>query len=270
MTAPNHPPLGEEEKRRLGGLILLDRVVTQPQAFHAALLEQEDDALLDTMFKFLLGEDLVKIADDDFYQATEKGTRAYQNLLHQQQSYLMHFDIFSRVDLADGTFAEEESDFLDDSRWSDLRVSVGEYKGIDAYRMVFLGLLADEHFFEDTNWKFDLALGSTFFTELEDIVASQLAVGDLAYVGEDGGRVSGEAVMEDVILQGSRINKERMERDRQQQTLFEEDQRARDDDDDDDDGEVEWAYAPYDPWVPMAAYAGSAMFVEALWLSAYW
>lgn len=267
---PDRPPLAEVEKRRLAALVLLHRVVTEPKAFHAALLEQEDDALLDNTFKFMLSEELVKIGDDDYYQPTEKGAKAYQGLLHQQQSYLMHFDIFSRVDLAEGVFAEEETDYLDDPRWADLRVAVGEYKGIDPYRMVFLGLLAEGRFFQDEDWKFDLALGSTFFTELEEIVASQLSLDDLGYVAEDGARISGETVIEDVILQGSKINRARAdrERQRQQQTLFEEEEPARRGDD--GEGELDWVYAPYDPWGPMAAYAGSALFVEALWLSAFW
>ena len=39
-----------------------------------------------------------------------------------------------------------------------------------------------------------------------------------------------------------------------------------------EEGEEEeaWVTAPYDPWAPTAAYMGSAMFVEAMWLSTFW
>lgn len=264
------PELDEERQRAFAGLILLDRVVTQQNAYHAALLEG-DDELLDTMFKYLMGEGLVEIGEDDYYQPTEKGREAYQNLLHQQQSYLVHFDIFARVDLAEGGFADLDQDFLEDDRWSDLRVAVAGYKGMDPFRVVFLAMLAEGQFFENPDWKFDMALGSSFFAELQEIVASQITIEELGYVAEDGARVAGEVVIEDVILQGSAVNKERMERERaRQQSLLEEEERQERSDNGEDGGDVEWVMMPYDPWGSMAGYAGSAMFVEALWISALW
>lgn len=264
-------PMGELLKRQHAGLILLDRLVTQENAFHAALLESEDDHLLDDTFKYLMSEEIVEIADNDYYQATERGRKAYQNLLHQQQSYLAHFDIFARVDMAEGQFADQESDYLDDPRWTDMRVAVAEYKGIDPHRMVFLAMLAEERFFDNPDWKFDLALGSSFFTELEEIVASQTTIGELGYLAEDGGRVSGENVIEDVILQGSKLNKERMERfrEREQQSFLDEEQNGGEEDNG-HRSEGELVYVPYDPWMPMGGYMGSALFVEALWLSSFW
>ncbi len=265
------PRLDEALQRQFAGLILMDRVINEPEHYHAALLEQEDDELLEKLFEYLSAEDLVEIAEDDHYRPTERGRQAYQNMLHQQQSYLVHFDIFARVDLADGTFADLDQDFLEDSRWNDLRVAVAEYKGVDIYRLIFLAMLAEGKFFENPDWKFDLALGSSFFKELEEVASSQISVGELGYVAEDGARVSGEDVIEDVILQGSSVNKERMERERaRQQSLLNEEQEQARRDDDDDGYEDQWMMVPYDPWLPMAAYAGSALFVEALWLSAFW
>lgn len=266
----NHPALSEETQRQFAALILIDRVASEPGRFHAALLEKEDDELLDSLFKHLLAEDLVKIGEDDYYAPTERGQKAFQNMLHQQQSYLAHFDIFARVDLADGAFADLDDDFLDDPRWEDLRTAVAEYKGIDPHRMVFLAMLAEGQFFENPDWKFDLALGSSFFTELEEIVSSQLSVDALGYVAEDGARVSGESVIEDVILQGSSLNKERMESERSRQQSLLDDEQERGQEEDGRQEEDEWVYMPYDPWMPMGAYAGSALFVEALWLSALW
>ena len=263
------PPLSEEQCQSFAGLILLHRVVTEPKAYHAGLLDSRDDELLNPVFKFLLAEGLADIGEDDYYVATERGRQAYQNLLHQQQSYLTHFDIFARTDLGEGTFADPETDLLEDSRWTDLRVAVADYKGIDPYRMVFLAMLAEGRFFENPDWKFDLALGSSFFQEVEEIVASQITMEELGYQAEDGSRASGETVIEDVILQGSRLNKERLEQRRQneQRSLFEEGEEP-----ENGEGEVgqEWAYVPYDPYMSMGAYVGSAMFVEALWLSAFW
>lgn len=274
MSAASKNParLAEAQQQQFAALILLARVADNSNAYHAALLDG-DDGLLEPVFKYLLAEGLMEIAADDYYRPTDKGRQAYQNMLHQQQSYLVHFDVFARVDLGEGTFADLDRDYLEDPRWSDLRVAVAEYKGIDPFRMVFLAMLAEGQFFENPDWKFDLALGSTFFTELEGIVASQISVQELGYVAEDGARVSGEAVIEDVILQGSRLNQERMERERaRQQTLLdEEEERERAAAAGNGEGEeMEWVMVPYDPWGPMGAYAGSALFVEALWLSAFW
>ena len=150
MSSPTNLPteLDENRRRSFAGLILLDRVISQENAYHAALLEG-DDELLDSEFKYLLGEELVEIGAEDYYEATEKGRQAYENMMHQQQSYLAHFDVFGWVDLAEGAFADLDRDLLEDSRWSDLRVAVALYKGIDPFRMVFLAMLAEGQFFEN-------------------------------------------------------------------------------------------------------------------------
>ena len=261
--------LDEATQRRFAGLILLDRVVTVPSAYHAGLLE-EDDELLEPVFTYLQEEELVEIGADDYFSATEKGRGAFQNMLNQQQSNLVHYDVFAHVNLAEGTFADLDKDFLEDERWSDLRVAVAMYKGIDPYRMVFLAMLAEGKFFENPDWKFDLALGSSFFAEMEEIAASQLTVDDLAYVAEDGTRVSGEAVIEDIIPQGSALNQQRMERERARQQSLLDDEDSAPPPPNGGDGEVEWVMMPYDPYGSMAGYAASSLFVEALWLSAYW
>jgi len=264
----SRPGLTEEQCRRMAALVLLHRVIDDPSAFHAALLES-DDAVLEPLFRHMMAEDLVEVGPDDHFRPTERGRTVYGKLLQQQQSYLAHFDIFARVDLAEGAFFDPAHDLPDDPRWDDLRVAVAEYKGIDPYQMVFLAMLADAQFMENPDWKFDLALGSNFFKEMEEIVAAQLAVADLAYTDEDGNRVPGEAVIEDVILQGAQENRRRWERHRAQQALFDE-EAARAGANGGEGGEEVQYQVVYDPWGPMGAYAGSALFVEALWLTALW
>lgn len=264
---------------------MLDRVITLDNAYHAGLLEAEDDALLESVFDYLTREGLVDIGEDDHYRATGVGRRVYQKMLHQQQSYLANFDVFARVDLAEGTFGDPERDHPDDPRWTDLRVAVAEFKEIESNRMVFLAMLAGGDFFENPDWKFDLALGSTFFQELEGVVQDQISLGDLAYEAEDGEQVSGESVLEDVILQGARHNKRAMDEHRsRQQELFE----PYDDEEDEEEEESAAgpngsgdggegvdkdeppAFEPYDAEAGMSAYMSSATFVEPLWLEPYW
>lgn len=271
MSAPHasRPPLSEETCRRMAALVMLDRVITEPRSYHPALLDG-DDEFLGSLFDYMLGEDLVSVGDDDYYEATPKGNKAYQQMLQQQRSYLIHFDLYSAVDLSEGAFADEEHDLLDDPRWSDLRVAVAEFKAIEPYRMVFLSMLADGSFFENADWKFDLVLGSSFFKELEEIVRSQISIDELGYEDEDGSVIPGESVLEDVILQGARVNRERMEHERSRQESLLDDEPPDEDGDGEEEYETVVAYVPYDPWGPAAAYMGSALFVEALWLSAYW
>lgn len=261
--------LSEESCHQMAALILLDRLITEPGKYHAGMMDEENE-LMEPLFDFMMGEDLISVGGDDLFQPTEKGRKAYQTLLHQRQSYLANFEVYAAVDLAEGLFGDADKDHLDAPNWSDLRVAAAEYKGIDPFRLVFLSMLADGTFFENDGWKFDILLGSSFFKELEEIVTSQIHIEELGYQDEDGTSIAGETVLEDVILQGAEVNRERMERIRDEEgqgSLFDEEAERRGED---DDWEEEWIYVPYDPWGPAAAYMGSALFVEALWLSSYW
>ena len=125
-------------------------------------------------------------------------------MVQQQVSYQAHFEIYAFVDLGAGTFADPETDLLEDERWADLRVAVAEQKGIDPYRVVFLAMLSDESFFASPDWYFDLAMG-TLFDELESITKEQIRIDELGYEDEDGNEVMGEEVIADVIEQGSQL-----------------------------------------------------------------
>jgi len=274
LPMTDRPALSDATCRQFAALALLDRLAATPGAYHVALLEG-DDAFLEPAFDHLLGEDLVAIGDDDRYRMTPLGRRAYQRLLHQQQSYLAHFDIYAAVDLGEGRFGEPGQDYMDDPRWSDLRVAVAECKAVDPYRMVFLSMLAGGEFFEGSGWQFDLALGSSFFQELQSIVHSQISLEELGYQDEDAVVVSGAEVLEDVIRQGAAINQQRLAEERRRQEslpLEDDDPPVGDAAPGGAEGEsgVEAMLVPYAPWAPAAAYASSAGFVEPLWLEPYW
>ena len=128
-------------------------------------------------------------------------------MVEQLDSYVTHFDGYAYVDLEEGGFADPETDLLEDNRWSDLRVAVAEHKGVDPYRVVFLAMLSAEAFFENPEWRFDLAVGS-LFDELDATVQDQITVAELGYE-DDEGEVSGEDVIADIIEQGSALAKER-------------------------------------------------------------
>lgn len=274
---------------RFAALAMLDRIAAQPRAWHAGLLEHPDDHLLEGVFNTMLQNDLVAIGDDDHYQLTAQGQQAHRLMLLQQQAYLIHHDIYAGVDLAEGLFADPEHDNLENGNWDDLRVPVAEFKGIDPYRLVFLAMLADGSFFENEGWRFDIALGSSFFKELQDVVRSQITLDELGFEAEDGTRVPGEAVIEDVILQGAEINLKRMDAlDSAQTTLFPEGDNP-DEAHGQDENQAEWtvdsenggggksdekespdAQALYDPWGTLEASRINPAYRDPIWDASYW
>ena len=174
--------------------------------FHLSLASKDEDQLEPTL-KEMEKQGWIEVGEDDYYITNDKGLEIYQKLTEQQESYVSHFDIYSYVDLQEGVFADPQSDLLEGDRWSDLRVAVAEYKGIDPYRVVFLSMLADGVWFENPDWRFDLGMG-TLLDNLESLVMNQLSVDELGYQ-DDQGMVEGEEVIADVIEQGTALARER-------------------------------------------------------------
>ena len=285
----HRPELDEKTRRRFAALALLDRVVSFPRAWPTGLVNHPEDYLLSEVFNDLVQAGLVEVTPEGYFHATPSGKAAQGLMLRQQQSYLFNFNIYALVDLAEGVFADPDNVDPEDPRWSDLRVAVAEYKGMDPYRLVFMAMLAGGVFFENPDWRRDLAPDSPFFQELEDIVQSQLSIEDLAFETEEGEAVPGEAVIEDVILQGAVLNQERL-----LDLLEQEGEEAQGwplpsgDQPDDGEGEAgeasaatpeaahppeelgDTGWVPYEPEGPMERYQEDPAFVESLWLDPAW
>ena len=174
-----------------------------------ALLERDDENL-EFLLNFMESRGTLTVEEDNFYKVTEKGHDVYQDLVNQLDAYVTHFEIYAYVDLEQGIFGDQETDLLEGDKWFDLRVAVAEYKGIDPYRVVFLAMLSAETFYENPDWKFDLSMG-TLFQDMELIVQDQLHVDDLGYSDSEG-EVPGEAVIQDIIQQGSKLSVKRKSR----------------------------------------------------------
>ena len=169
-----------------------------------ALIETDDQGL-EPLLKFMEERGTLTVSEENYYLPTAKGEDVYQHLVEQLKAYVVHFDVFAYVDLEEGAFGDPKTDLLEGDQWSDLRVAVAEYKGIDPYRVVFLALMSVDKFYENPDWKFDLSLG-TLFDEMEQIVQDQLCVEDLSYKDEEE-QVSGEDVIRDIIEQGNLLAK---------------------------------------------------------------
>ncbi len=195
---------------------------TENEAYRLCIvLEGADDESLEPMLKKMEEKGIIEVGEDEFFTPTAKGREIYEQLVDQLDAYVVHFDVYAYVNLEEGTFADPETDLLESEEWSDLRVAVAEHKGIDAFRVVFLAMLSSELFFDNSDWKFDLAMG-TLFDEMDNIVQEQLCVDDLGFEGDEG-EVSGEDVISDIIEQGSEIASER----RQKQLVAEEAEQER-------------------------------------------
>jgi len=173
-------------------------------------LAETDDEGLESLLNFMESRGTLTVEEDHYYKATDKGHEVYQDLVKQLEAYVTHFEVYAYVDLEQGILGDPETDLLEGDKWSDLRVAVAEHKGIDPYRVVFLAMLSDETFYENSDWKFDLSMG-TLFQEMKQIVQEQLHVEDLGY-SDSVGKVSGEEVIRDIIEQGSELVAKRKSR----------------------------------------------------------
>lgn len=198
-------PLSPSSKTEFACWAVLHWIVLHPATIHSALLEQEYQHI-ESILQTLERQELIAVDEKNKFIPTELGLKKYDHLIEQQKSYHIHFDIYSHVDLQLGCFADKKRDLLEDNRWSDLRVVIAEFKGIDPYQVVFLSLLSEGSFFHNPDWTFDLALG-TFFDDLSSIIQDQLTVLDLEYRDERGEIISGEDVLRDVIAQGELTSK---------------------------------------------------------------
>jgi hypothetical protein len=148
------------------------------------------------------------------YIPTELGRTELANFYAKYYEYLKMFDIFCAVDLEAGEFAfsrkndESFSDvdwfaYLEQERFSDVRVAVADFKGLDPNEIIFMSFLTEGRF--ETvdmdgnavpNWQYELTNeDNSIWNEIEDISNSSI---DVDYLRENG-------VLEDVIKQGTQI-----------------------------------------------------------------
>ena len=190
-------------------LIQIEKELKENEKFRLNIaLVEKDQEKLEPILKFMEERRILTVGEDNFYRISEKGHELYSQLVDQLESYLMYFEVFAYVDLENGIFGDPNQDLLEGNQWTDLRVAIAEFKGIDPFRVVFLAMMSEDKFFENPDWKFELGLG-TLFDELEQIVQDQVAVDDLSYE-DDMGIVNGEDVIRDILKQGESLAKKRI------------------------------------------------------------
>lgn len=193
----------EKDKNRFISLVLLNEIINQ-QVYPPVNVTGED-IYLDHHLKVMLAKGLLE-TKDAAYVPTELGHTELQTFYAKYSEYLKLFDIFCAVDLESGTFAFEEInnpafdddrwfDYLANERFSDVRVAVAEFKGIDPIEIVFMSFLTEGRFEVGVErWQHNLT-GNDVWNEMIDICNTAITK---EYLDQDG-------VLENVIKQGAEI-----------------------------------------------------------------
>ena len=193
--------ISEKDKNSYVGLVLLNEIINFQTYFPVNLTGE--DLYLDGYLKELKAKGFLSIKDGK-YIPTNDGREEIVNLYTKYDDYLKMFDVFCAVDLEAGEFAFERmfddtldgvawEEHLSNERFSDVRVAVASFKGMNPNDMVFLSFL-NENRFDCTidGWQYDLTSGKPW-KEIENICNSAITKEYL----------EGDGVLLDVITKGS-------------------------------------------------------------------
>lgn len=192
----------ESDKFKYISLVLLNEIINFQHYFNVRSTGEE--IFIERYLRFMYDKGVLAI-EKGKYIPTEAGRGELVNLYAKYNEFLKLYDIFCAVDLERGEFAfsydnEEISDadydaLLKEERFSDIRVAVAEFKGINPMEMVFLSFLNEGRFDVGVGrWEYALT-GDAVWNEIEDILNSAITV---EYLTEDN-------VLENVIREGSAI-----------------------------------------------------------------
>lgn len=184
------------------GIVLMNEIINFQTYFPVAL--QQDDIYLGEYLKNLEANGFLEVSKGK-YIPTQKGREYLQNFYNKYYEYLKIFDIFCAVDLDKGEFAfssinsdmddEQWNAFLNNERFSDVRVAVAEFKKMDPMEIVFMSFLNESRFdVTQYRWQYNLT-GDAVWEEIANICNTAISCEYLL----DGD------VIQDVIKQGTEI-----------------------------------------------------------------
>ena len=192
----------EKDRVNFISLVLLNEIVQFQHYFPKNLTG--DDIFLSRNLELLEQNGCLRI-ENGKYVPTEKGRDEVVRLYNKYYEYLKLFDIFCAVDLEAGEFAfnrinDDMSDdqwnaFLNEERFSDVRVAVADFKGMNPIEIVFMSFLNENRFDCGVEgWQKNLT-DMAIWDEIVEICNTAI---DLDYLKQDG-------VLEDVIKQGTEL-----------------------------------------------------------------
>ena len=192
----------EKDRVNFISLVLLNEIVQFQHYFPKNLTG--DDIFLSRNLELLEQNGCLRI-ENGKYVPTEKGRDEVVRLYNKYYEYLKLFDIFCAVDLEAGEFAfnrinDDMSDdqwnaFLNEERFSDVRVAVADFKGMNPIEIVFVSFLNENRFDCGVEgWQKNLT-DMAIWDEIVEICNTAI---DVDYLKQDG-------VLEDVIKQGTEL-----------------------------------------------------------------
>jgi len=192
----------ERDKAKYIGLVLLNEMIQFQTYFPTKCIGE--NTFISTYLEQMKVDGLIEVSGDK-YIPTLKGRETLQGLYNLYYEYLKMFDIYCAVDLKSGEFAfsrmsedmttEDWHNFLNEDRFSDVRVAVAEFKGVSPIKFVFLSFLNENRF--DTigdRWQYNLT-GDSIWLEIEEICNTAIT---LDYLKADD-------VIVNIISEGSKI-----------------------------------------------------------------
>jgi len=193
----------ESDKFKYISLVLLNEIINFQHYF--SIRPSGEEIFIERYLKFMYDKGVLAIKNGQ-YIPTELGREELVNLYAKYFEYLKLYDIFCAVDLELGEFAfsrlndnfsdDEWFQFLSDNRFSDVRIAVADFKGLDPIEIVFLSFLNEGRFEIESQprWEYNLT-GDAIWNEIEDICNSAITMDYL--IADD--------VLVNVIADGTKI-----------------------------------------------------------------
>jgi len=192
----------EKDRVKYISLVILNEIIQYQHYFPVNL--GGEDVFLGPFLQGMENRGLLRIEQNQ-YVPTDLGREELVTLYNKYYEFLKFFDIFCAVDLGQGEFAfssinndwldDQWFDFLHQERFSDVRVAVADFKGINPIEIVFMSFL-NENRFDCTvpRWQYFLT-GHEIWNEIVEICNSAIS---LDYLKSEG-------VIENIVQEGSAL-----------------------------------------------------------------
>lgn len=192
----------EKDRVNYISLVLLNEIIQYQHYFPKNLTG--NDIFLSHNLELLEQNGFLRIERGN-YVPTEKGREEVVKLYNKYYEYLKLYDVFCAVDLEAGEFAfskindamndDEWNQFLSQERFSDVRVAVADFKGINPIEIVFMSFLNENRFDCGVDGWQQVLTDHAIWNEIVEICDTAI---DVDYLKQDG-------VLEDVIKQGTQL-----------------------------------------------------------------
>lgn len=203
-----------EMKFKFIALVLINEIINFQRYFPINL--EGDDSFLSEYLEYMKDNGLLSVKNDK-YIPTSKGRKYLVSFYDKYFEFLKVFDIYCAVDLEKGEFAfssifdmeaEEWKDFLNEERFSDVRVAVAEFKNINPIEIVFMSFLNEGRFeMSREGWQIYLTRDE-IWNEISEICSTAV---ELEHLREND-------AIQDVIKQGSQLMLEIIKKDEEIKT----------------------------------------------------